>query len=79
MLFIVIEQELTEHKYKSETLIHELSSKLNSVEEVSVFIYKVQLSFTKVQESQFSRKNIVLKDIQSLCYIHSLSEHLRPY
>ena len=29
-------QELTEHKYKSEALIHELSSKLRSVEEVSV-------------------------------------------
>ena len=30
-----IMQELTEHKYKSEALIHELTSKLRSTEEVS--------------------------------------------
>ena len=30
-----IVQELTEHKYKSEALIHELTSKLRSTEEVS--------------------------------------------
>ena len=35
MLFCCNGQELTEHKYKSEALTHELSTKLRSVEEVS--------------------------------------------
>ena len=36
LLFCCNGQELTEHKYKSEALIHELSSKLRSVEEVNM-------------------------------------------
>lgn len=34
LLFHCMGQELTEYKYKSEALIHELTSKLRSIEEV---------------------------------------------